>query len=257
MIVNMPEHPVRCDKITRLYVSAHNICLHPRKAAHAVRNKPCVIQRQMRVDRPCVRAPGEMHLAPRRVGLVPEYCAPRPVQPFHRPVLVLQKPAERNRIAFGIENVILTVKLIVDLPADNRRMFAVAGRGFLHDPPHIFPVNLRIVIIMPARTVTDQRPVNRRMQNLRILLRQPGRRRRRRRRKDNADSHSLRQVQKTVKKAEFKFPLPRLDFTPRKFRHAHNFNPAPLHFREIALPHRLVPMLRVIAGSERQICSVQ
>ena len=210
----------------------------------------------MRIGGITGRRPGHIDFLPLRIGLIPENCPPGFVQSVQRTVFFLKEHTESRRIAFGIKLIHLTVKLIVNLPADDGRMRRIMGGGFLHDPFHQLLIFRRIVVVMPPAAVTVKHAVLSGIEHLRVSVGKPCRRRGAWRTENDLHARAFRYFQKPVKKIIGKFPFPGFDFAPGKLRHTDHFNPILQHPPQILFPHALRPMLRIIAGAQRDFFQV-
>ena len=103
VIVQISEQTVGGDEIIRLFVLPDDLRLHTREPAGTVRNEAQIIQHPVGVDSVADRGPWHIHLAPGRIGLVPEHRAPGLVQRLDGAVFFLQKFPEGDRIAVRIK----------------------------------------------------------------------------------------------------------------------------------------------------------
>ena len=103
VVVQISEQAVGGDEIIRLFVLPDDLRLHTREPAGTVRNEAQIIQHPVGVDSVADRGPWHIHLAPGRIGLVPEHRAPGLVQRLDGAVFFLQKFPEGDRIAVRIK----------------------------------------------------------------------------------------------------------------------------------------------------------
>ena len=102
----------------------------------------------------------------------------------------------------------------------------------------------------------QQHAIHPRIQYFRIFLSQPCRRRRRRRTENHLHPDLIRQIQKLIKKLVSKHTLFRFNFAPRKFCNTDDLNSGLFHPLQILTPHRLWPVLRIVARTEGEVVTV-
>ena len=256
VVVQIAEQAVGGDEIIRLFVFPYDSGLQSGEAAGTVGNEAQVVQNPVRICRIADGGLRHIHLTPRGIGLVPEHRAPGLIERLDGAVFFFQKFPEGNRITVGIKFRSLAIQLIVNLPADYRGTGTVVGRGFFRDIRRKTLIDRRIVIVMPSCPVPVKGSVHLRVQHLRIFLHQPCGRRCRRRTEDDLHGRFFHHIQEGVKKFIGVLPLPRLDLVPGKFRDTDDADSRLQHPVQILLPKAPVPMLRIIAGTERQIVSI-
>ena len=126
-------------------------------------------------------------------------------------------------------------------------------RLFLHDPGTQPLIDRRIIIVVPPAAMPVQHPFLCGIQHFRIFLRQPCRRCRGGRSKDHLHTFLFAQIQKFIKKPEFKLSLLRLDFIPCELRDTDYRDTGIPHSLQIFRPQLFIPMLRIIAGTHRHL----
>ena len=139
-----------------------------------------------------------IHFLKAVVCLIPEVRSPCFVQCINASVFFHQKFAESDGITLRIELIFLTVKLIINLPSDDCRMFCIMRCRFFHNNSGQFLIFRRVVVVMSSSAMAVQNTVHVCIQNFRIFLSQPGRRCSRRGTKDHFHTHISSYIQKSV-----------------------------------------------------------
>ena len=103
VVVQISEQAVGGDEIIRLFVLPDDLRLQSREPAGAVRNEAQIIQHPVGIGGIADGGLRHIHLAPGRIGLVPEHRAPGLVQRLDGAVFFLQKFPEGDRIAVRIK----------------------------------------------------------------------------------------------------------------------------------------------------------
>ena len=198
-----------------------------------------------------------MDLFPRCIVLIPERRTPRLVERLQRAVFFLQEHTERSGIRLGIEDIDLAVDLIVQLPADDALARAVVLAQLVRDARGQLAIDRRIVVVVAPCAVAQLRAVDGTVEHLGILVRQPGWRGRCRRAEDDLHAHLFAQIQEAVEELIGEHALGRFSLAPGKLGNTDDLNAGPKHALKVFFPHFLRPVLRVIAGTQRDPLSVQ
>lgn len=119
--------------------------------------------------------PRQKDLVPVGVGLVPESGAHRLVEAVKRAVLVLQILPERDVVALGIINVLFTIDLVVELPADKVRVAGIMARKLIGDFGRKVQIHRRVEAILPAKAGVDAVSVDIGVEYLWVFMAHPNR----------------------------------------------------------------------------------
>ncbi|MNJ47139.1 hypothetical protein D3C77_422870 [compost metagenome] len=153
-------------------VSTDNINLAALKFLYAVPLKPGKIQQIGRVLMPGASV-WHTNLRPAAVFPAPDDRTPFTVQSFQRAVFPLDPSPEF--IAAGIAMAIDHPVLVIRLPANNRRMAAIALRHFFDDPQAIKLQRFTVITAVPPYSRISNTAVGISRQNIRPQLREPTR----------------------------------------------------------------------------------
>ena len=252
VVVDVSEHAVGGNEHAPVHMAAEDLRLHAAEGIHAVGDEAAVVQLLMGIVRAGGGGPGNVHLLPVGVRLVPEHRAPGLVQRVEGAVPVPQEQPEGLAVRLGIELVGLAVELIVDLPAHDSRMLAVAAGDFLHDAGAQLLIPGRIVVVVPPGAVAHERPVHEGVEALRVLLRQPGGRGGGGRAEDHLHALILAQGKEVVEEVIGEHALRGLKLAPGELAHADHPDARGLHPLQVVPPQAPVPMLGVIAYAQLQ-----
>ena len=123
---------------------------------------------------------------------------------------------------------------------------------FFHDNPGQFLIFRGIVIIVSPCAMTVQHTVHVGIQYFRIFFCQPCRRSCCRRTEDHFHPHLFCQIQKSIKEIIIKYSLVPLNLTPCKLCDSDHLDTVFQHSSQIIPPKALIPVFRVITGSQYQ-----
>ena len=257
VVVEHAENAVRRDELLRPPVFFQDLRLQADVADRRLGDEPALLEHHVRIRGIRQRVAREVDLVPARVRLVPEHRAHRAVQVLERAVFFAQVRAERRVVAFGVVARRLAVHLVVDLPADDRRVRAVVLRDVLGHAADKAEVRGRRHVVVLAHAVPHRMAVDVAVQNLRVLLGHPRGRRRRRRAENDPHPAFRGEVEKCIPEAVVEAALLRLKEIPRELGHADHADAVFPHAAQIVAPEAFVPVLGVIAHPELDFRSVQ
>ena len=116
---------------------------------------------------------------------------------------------------------------------------------------------MRVVIVVPSGSVPVKHTVLSRIQNLRILIRHPGRRRCRRRAENHLHPLLFAKIQECIKEFPCILALFGLKLIPGKLRNTDYLNSGFQHPVKVSGPHAAIPMLRIVIRSHDDTIAIQ
>ena len=174
MVIEVSEQTVRSDKVSVFAVFFQDLSLHGGKSDTSVGDKAVIIQQIARIMAVVENRARGINLIPCCIGSAPDNSAPGLVQIVESFVLLFQECTKSNAVRFGMKLIGLTVQFVVDLPADDGGMGTIMFSHLFDDPFAILLINRRVIVVVPASTVTVKSPVGHGIEHFRISLRQPG-----------------------------------------------------------------------------------
>lgn len=252
VVVEVGEQAVGGDPDPVGEVAAEDLGLHPRERDGAAREEAALLQLEVRVDRAVEPLPCQANLLPVAVPAAPESGAERLVQRVERAELPLQVGAERVMVAVGEELGDLAVELVVDLPPDDRRVRAVVRGDPLDDARRERAILRRVVAVVAARAVEGV-ALAVAVEDAGVVVLHPDRRGRRRGAEDHVHPEPLADGQEVVEVADLERAVVGLQQPPGELGDAQRVEPVLEHARDVVLPERPVPVLRVVGDSESPI----
>ena len=188
----------------------------------------------------------------------PEHVAPGFVQGGDGAVALLQPMAETEPgfVRVGQHRVVAAI-FIVRLPRDDGRMLAEALGKRTHDSRTFAPVARMGKAVMPSRAEAARAPVPVDRQHVGHGVDEPFGRRRCRRAEDDLQPFAMERVQRAAEPVEIVMTGGRLEPRPGELTYADAGNARLAHAPRILRPHRLRPVLWVVADADRDIARIR
>src|SRR5436190_7198809 len=175
------------------------------------------------------------------------------VQLIESLVFELQPMAKIRGAVVTVTGTNVRAEFIVDVPHDDARLFAVAGREMAYQSRGVVPIYGAVRTIMLPRAGRVARAISGHRQRIGMKFRQPGWGRGSRGRQIDENFILLKKVDDTVKPVEGVSLGIWLQLRPTEDSEGHEIHSRSLHQLDIFNPNRLGPLLRIVISAVEQL----